>query len=494
VNVSNQKYRNIIKASGLIGFLQVGQMFFSVIKSKVTAVYIGAVGLGALGVFTSTMNIFYSLASLGLMYSTTIKIAKYNTNNSEKYVNKIFTLSQYIIFTSSLLITILVIIFSKDLSVYFFNNDNHSFDFILLSFTIIFFSFDKINYASLQGLHKINQLVLSTLFGGFISVISSISLYYFFHERGIVPSIIIGVIVNFFIGIHYIRKNGIKYTKTRIKDFYLFGVPMINLGLVMLVGSLFGFIVTSSVNIFIIKYGSISDVGLYNAGISITTQYVTLIFTSISLDFFPRLSAISSDNKDVEIMVNDQVLISLIVLFPILLGMALSSKFLIEILLTKEFFQLNKFVKITSIFLNFQSLAFVISNIPLAKADKKIFFIWNSIFPGVCALFFFTLGYKFFGLNGLAIGSGIVNVLHFVSMAIVCKIRYNYKINSEVYKLLFLSTLCIILTFLGFEFGNTFISYLIGCLFFIFSLIYSFIKLNKLMGFNFLFSNLIKKS
>lgn len=468
-------------------------MLFSVIKSKFTAIYIGAVGLGTLGVFTSTMNIFYSLASLGLMYSTTSKIAKYNTNGSEKYVNKIFTISQYIVITTSLLLTIFIIIFSKGLSVYFFNNANHSFDFILLSCTIIFFSIDKINYASLQGLQKLNQLVLATLFGGFISVISSISLYYFFQERGIVPSIVIGVIVNFIIGFYFIKKNGIICKRTKIKDFYVFGVPMINLGLVMLIGSLFGFIVTSSINIFIIKNGSISDVGLYNAGISITTQYVTLIFTSISLDFFPRLSAISSDNKDVETMVNDQLLISLIVLFPILLGMALSSKFLIEILLTKEFFQLNRFVKITSIFLNFQALAFVISNIPLAKADKKIFFFWNSIFPGVCALFFFTLGYKFFGLIGLAIGSGIVNVLHFVSMTIVCKRRYNFKISFEVLKLLFLSTLCIILTFLGFEFGNSFMSYLLGCLFFLFSLTYSFKKLNELMGINFLLYNLFKK-
>ena len=74
---------------------------------------------------------------------------------------------------------------------------------------------------------------------------------------------------------------------------------MIKLGLVMVLASIVGSIVKNFINIFIINFGSISDLGFYNAGHTIALSYVGMIFTAMSYEYFPRLSRISEDNKKV---------------------------------------------------------------------------------------------------------------------------------------------------------------------------------------------------
>lgn len=493
MSVTLQNYRGIVKATGILGGLQIVQILFSLIKSKFTAVFIGAKGLGILGLFSSTMNVFYSLASIGLIYSTTKEIASYSHMKNTKMVNKVFSLSQNTIIVSSFIFTAILIIFSNSISVFVFGTEKYSVGFTFLAFSIFFFSSDRINYGALQGIRKINELALSNILGGGVSLISTILLYSYLGENGIVPSLAFGILINFIISTLYIKRNKIKYERVNVFDFNKLGIPMIKLGLVMLVASLVGNIVTSFINVFISKNGSITDIGLYNAGISITTQYVSLIFSAISLDFFPKLSAISNDNKSVRLMVNDQSIICLLILFPILLGMVLTSKILIGIFLSQEFLLINNFVRTTSLFLSFQCLAFIISNIPLSKGDKKIFFLWNSMFPGICALIFFTVGYKYFGLIGLSIGSGIVNVFHFLSMLIVCKIKYEFNLNFEVLKILILSTSCISLTYFAVITIDNIIGIFIGFLFFCFSLIYTFNYLEKLIGIKSLFIKFLRK-
>ena len=48
---------------------------------------------------------------------------------------------------------------------------------------------------------------------------------------------------------------------------------------------------------FISKTGSLSDVGLYNAGLAIVDGYVGMVFTAMATDYFPRLSGVIGDDS-----------------------------------------------------------------------------------------------------------------------------------------------------------------------------------------------------
>jgi len=65
-------------------------------------------------------------------------------------------------------------------------------------------------------------------------------------------------------------------------------MKLIGLGLVLMAGSLIGTFTNYLINLFVRSFGSVDNVGLYQAANSITNQYVGVVFSAMSLDFFPE--------------------------------------------------------------------------------------------------------------------------------------------------------------------------------------------------------------
>ncbi|MFK2296755.1 hypothetical protein ACIXMS_19505 [Bacteroides fragilis] len=58
------------------------------------------------------------------------------------------------------------------------------------------------------------------------------------------------------------------------------------LGVVMMISTLLGNLCSYSLNAVISHWGSLNDVGLYQAANSITNQYVGVVFAAMGADFF----------------------------------------------------------------------------------------------------------------------------------------------------------------------------------------------------------------
>lgn len=493
MNKTKTTYRNIIKATSIFGAVQVFQILISLSRAKFAAIYIGAAGMGILGLFTSSFNVIYFMAGLGLNFSSTREIAQFAHENNNQAANRAYTIARQYVTYSSIVATILVAVFSRQLSLYTFGNTQYTLGFLLLSVTIVLTALTNINTAALQGLRLIREMAKSSFCGALLGLIICIPIYYFFKENGIVPAMVLTVILNFLVSYYFIRKSSIVRTSIPIKEVLSGGSSMVKLGMVMMTAAVIGSAVTYLINIFIVRRGSVADLGLYNAGIGLSNQYVSLVFTALSVDFFPRLATVNTDNKKVSEMVNQQAEITFLILLPILVTMILTSPLLIRILLTKEFGRINDFARIIALFTAFQAAAYTISNIPLAKGDKKIFFLWNSLLPGCFALLFMISGYHFFGLNGLAFGVGLVNVAHFAGIAIVCSRRYEYKMNRNF---LFFFAVIIVMasaTFFSILLFPDVTGYLIGGLILILSLSFSLFHLNKFMDLRELLSQFFGK-
>src|SRR5690606_27729715 len=91
------------------------------------------------------------------------------------------------------------------------------------------------------------------------------------------------------------------------------------------------------IRVFINKQGSIADVGLYNAGLTIVGTYVGLVFTSMGTDYYPRLSAVAEDREKLCREINHQTEIALLMLAPMLVAFIVYANFGIVLLYTKAF-------------------------------------------------------------------------------------------------------------------------------------------------------------
>lgn len=71
---------------------------------------------------------------------------------------------------------------------------------------------------------------------------------------------------------------------------------MLKMGVLISLQGMLAILASYFIRIFISRMGSIDDVGLFNAGFTIVNTYVGLVFTAMATDYYPRLSAIASDN------------------------------------------------------------------------------------------------------------------------------------------------------------------------------------------------------
>ena len=473
------------------------QIFINLVRVKLIAIFVGVSGMGEFALFNSTLNTINFIVGLGLSYSATRLISQ-NKDFAVDTINKIYKIVSYWLILPSIVGTIFLILFSRYLSTFYFHNNSKAISIALLSATVSFTAYAGRNNIFLQGMGKYKDLALSSLVGSILGLLISIPLFYFLKLNAVVPSIIFSSALAYFCSKYYFSKS-IEISKYSIKiiDVYNEGKDMVFLGLVMMAASLFGSLVTNLVNIYITHNGSLTDLGLYNAGYNISIQYVALIFTAMSTEFFPRLSSVSHDEIKVSDMVNQQTEIALLILLPILTIMVISSPLIIKFVLSNDFKLVIPFIRIISFSLIFQALAYTISNIPIAKGEKQTFFIYNSILPGISAVMLLILGYKYFGLLGIAIGIVGVNFLHFICMFIVCNHKYNFKMSSNVKLFSIITFVILIMTNVALLNFQSFKLYLTISLLLIFSIFFSLFHLNKLLELNelwkkYIFNNLKK--
>src|SRR5690606_4557483 len=108
------------------------------------------------------------------------------------------------------------------------------------------------------------------------------------------------------------------------------------------------------------------DVGLYQSGISITNQSLGLIFTSMGVDYFPRLSAVSDDRPKVRAMVNQQAEVVVLVVTPIVVGLIIFAPVAITLLFSKEYHDSTALVQWISFGMIFKAASFAVGYISFA--------------------------------------------------------------------------------------------------------------------------------
>jgi O-antigen/teichoic acid export membrane protein len=451
MNNDKEEDRKIFRSISLFGGIQIIQVIISIIRSKIVAILLGPSGIGMLSLFLSTTNIISTFSGLGLNFSAVRQISLANNQNDASSLNRVVNVFKRWMYFTAILGLFITLTFSRQLSFYTFGNYVHTSSFVILSISLIFTALYNRNIAVLQGMQKLKHLAYSAVLGSGISLTLSIPFFYFMGEQGIVISILSGSIITYITSTIFIKWKNFKSSLISFSSLYHEGKDSVKLGMIMMISSLIGTLVTFLVNIYIRKSGGINDVGLYQAGITLTTQYIGLIFTSMSMDYFPRLSSVSENNDQVKNLVNKQLNIIFLIASPLIILLIILAPFIINTLFSNEFNSIVTFVRIVCLGLLFKTASFPIGYISFAKGDKKTFFIFDALLGNVMTITFNIILYKYFGLNGLGVSFLLVFLIYFFVITYITKIKYSFNIDNLFYfnffKILIIATLSFGITF-----------------------------------------------
>ncbi|TFF35524.1 oligosaccharide flippase family protein [Mucilaginibacter psychrotolerans] len=484
-------YRQIAKTTSIFGGVQVLLILTSIIRGKFAAVFLGTAGMGVYALLNSASTILIQISSMGINFSAVRDISQATENGID--VNRKLTVFIRLVTACSIFGLILTFIFSSVLSKLSFGSYDYSGTFMWLSIAVMLNILSNATTTILQGLRKLKEMAKASLVGAVTSVIFCVPLYYYFKNSGIVAVFIAAAIVTVSSGLYFVLRTGIVFQKISIRDTFKDGSEMIGLGLVLMISSLIGSAVSYGTDAFIRHLGSLSDVGLYGAGISITNQYIGIIFTAMSVDYFPRLSAIAHDNIRVAETVNQQAEMVVLLSTPLLIFMMLTAPVLIRILLSTQFLPILDFVLWVAFAMLFKAASYSVGYISFAKGDKTTFFIFEGIINSAMFLIANICGYKIGGLIGVAVATLICYLIYNITVSIVAFKRYEFAYTKDFLIIFGISILLAAIALITSLLLKNLYGYGITTVILILSILYSYKQLNERIRFKDLISSKLKQ-
>ena len=438
--------------------------------------------MGIAGLLNSTTGLVSVLTNFGLGTSAVRNVSAANESGNARRVSVVVTVFRRLVWITGTLGAVMTIFLAPWLSDLTFGNREYTVAFRWLSVTLLFNQLTSGQNVLLQGMRRLQYLAKANLWGSVAGLVISIPIYYFFRIDGIVPAIILTSVFSLILAWYYAVKVKIDNANITQKDIVTEGSDMLKMGIMLSLSALIATAASYVIRIYISNTGSISDVGLFNSGFTIISTYVGLVFTAMSKDYYPRLSAVAHDNNLTKILINQQAEVAILILAPILTVFLIFINWVVLLLYSTKFTPINEMIHWAALGMYFKAASWTIGFIMLAKGASKTFF-WSELAANSYLLLFNILGYKFLGLNGLGLSFLISYVLVLVQVFLIARIKFSFSFNLDFIKIFGFQFILGLLCFIAARLLSTPWNYLVGFLVICISTWFSFIELNKRMGF-----------
>ena len=406
---------NLINTSILTAISTVIKVLSGFFINKLIAIYIGASGLAMIGQFQNFIAIIKTLSTGGIDQGVIKYTAEYRDNPKKA---QLLSTALFITFISSLILGIIIIIFSDNLSQKVLNSLEYINIFKVFGITIIFYAVNALMLSILNGHKEIKKFTIVNISGSIISLIFTSLLLFFYHLEGALYALILNQSILFFITLRFVVKSdwfnlklftlGIdKSSAIKLGKFTFMtivsamAVPMVLLFIRNYIGSNIGW----------------DEAGYWQGMYYISTMYLLIVTTSLGVYYLPKLSEIE-DKKELK----REILNGYIIIMPIVTILALTIYFfriyIIDIAFTKEFTPMLELFKWQLIGDIIKIASWLLGYLMLAKAMTKVFIITEIIFGIIFALLS-VIFLNSFGLVGVTYAFALNYTLYLIVMSFI---------------------------------------------------------------------------
>lgn len=360
----------LIKTSILTAISTIIKLISSFVINKIIAIYVGPSGLAIIG---NMQNIISSLLVLsnGAITSGIVKYtAEYQTIEQKQ---KIFSSSIVISLVCSFIISIFLFGFSDYLSEFILKDVQYSSVFVVFGLTVFLFALNTVLMSILNGQREIKKYVLVNIVGSIFSLFFTSFLIMKLNLLGALYSLVVNQSVIFFVALGFVVKSSwfkLEYFKQGLDKESLsklsrYSLMAITSALTVPVSHLI-------VRNYISENLSWNDAGYWQGIWYISTIYLMLVTTSLSVYYLPRLSEI---HENIEL--KREIFNGYKIIMPIVIVMSILIFLLKEYIILTAFS--DKFMPMVELFTwqlvgdVIKIASWLISYIMIAKAMTKVF-------------------------------------------------------------------------------------------------------------------------
>ena len=428
-------YRQIIRATTIFGGVQIIQIVIGIVRSKFIAVLLGPAGIGLIGLFQAGTGLISGFTNFSLSTSAIKSISSAQAEDDEEKVGRVIAVFRLFVWATGLFGLLLTLGLSSYLSQITFGNKGYTGAFALLSIIVFLNQISTGQEVLLRAGRQVKLMAKSSVIGSIFGLLASMPFYYFYGMRGIIPALIITAFASLFFSWYFASKLNLKKVKIDYSGIKVEGKEMLKMGFIISLSGIITLVFSYLVRIFISNYGSVTEVGLYNAGFTIVNTYVAMIFTAMGTDYYPKLLGVANNVQKSNEAINQQAEISILILSPLIMIFIVFIKWVVFLLYSEAFLPINLMILFAASGTLFKALSWSMSLLVLAKSAGKLFF-YNELVASIYTFALNLVGYYYYGLTGLGLSYLISYSLYALQVFFVSNKLFGFEMNND-FKLVF---------------------------------------------------------
>lgn len=481
-----------MKATSIFGGVQVFNIVVQLIRLKVVALLLGPAGLGIIGLFTSAVTLITNLTNFGLGTSAVRDISEAYASKQEIQVAKKAHVLNRLVRVTGLFGLCVIFFLAPFLSRYSFGNDDFTTAFRWLSISLLLNQLTVGQTVLLQGMRQLKLLAKANVFGSVLGLLVSLPLYYIYDINGIVAAIIISSALSLVSSLFYARHLNENLIRVSNVNISAEGKSMLKMGILLSMSGLITVSASYFLRAYIGRIGSLEDVGLYSAGYAIIGGYVGVIFTAMSTDYYPRLSAVASNAKNANLLISQQAEIALLIIGPILCLFLIFANGAVVLLYSVEFVTISGMIQWAALGMYFKAASWAIGYLFLATGASRVFFL-SELIANSYILLFNICGYNLYGLDGLGVSFLISYILYLLQVYLIARRQFNFSFVGNFFNIIGVQIVFGVLCFLCDLWITSPWSYFLGIILLLLCSIYSYREMDKRLKIKEIISKYLKK-
>lgn len=420
----------ILKVTGFNSIGILVKILSSFIVSKLTAIFLGTNGLALIGNLRNALSILQNISTFGLSKAVVKYSSEYKNDNTayKTFISTLFWLLAGV----SLIVLVLVFAFSKNLSIYVFEDQKYQFVFRWMSVLLPLYALNTFLIAILQGFEKFKKVInINIIIHLFNVALFSFLIYRFYLEGALMAVVIVpsaSLLITLLLAnqeFNLLNNFDLKIlSKTQLKFFgeYAF---------MSLISAVTFPLVYLSIRQTISDHIDIDAAGYWEACFRLSTFYLLFIQSLLSLYILPKLVQAKTKEQFRAIILSFYKQVLPIFAFGLLL-IFISRDYLILLVFSEEFLPVSSILgwQIAGDF--FRVMALVLSY--QFHAKKMVWhYVLTDLFLAIGLYISAYFGLKYFKLQGVVMGHAVTYIIYFILILFI--FRHLIFIKNETSKL-----------------------------------------------------------
>jgi enterobacterial common antigen flippase len=395
-------YGQILKSSALIGGSSILNIGFGMVRTKAIALILGGAGVGLFSLYGYVNDLTRGIAGMGINSSGVRQIAEAAGTGDAQRLARTATTLRRVAFCSGAIGALLLLALSRPISWLTFKDYRHTGSVALLALAVFFADISQGQAALVQGMRRISDLARMSVLGAFYGTLFSIPILYFFHEKGVAPSLVCVAAASILTSWWYARKINIERVALTMRQAREETSALLKLGVVFMTTGLMPLGAGYLVNIMVLRKFDLAAVGCYSAASVLGQTYVGFITQAMGADFYPRLTAIASDHQECNRLVNEQAEVGLLLAAPGVIATLTFAPLVIWLFYASTFAPAVEILRWICLGMMLRVASWPMAYMLIARGERKVYF-WTELLANGLFIYLIWAGLTLFGLKGSGI-------------------------------------------------------------------------------------------